>query len=465
MKKISYDGRSSLEMGGLSLVIILTLDCIRNGVFPDATTFSWPHLALVTTASALLSGILLLRLRGTYVKPMKNMIRVLEKISLGDTSERLPMGKPVSCSDLKKCGLKDCPSYNKVDHCWVTSGSFSVIKHCPKARSGLDCRHCDLYTVKNDFEEIGSIVNALGININERQKLADDIAHGDLTQTVELASNKDGLGLAMQYMSESLGQIISNVRSGSEAVGSGATQVAQSSQQLSQGASEQAAAAEEAASSIEEMTANIQQNTENALQAAAIASELSEKAKVGGQAVSETVTAMRQIVEKINIVEEIARQTNLLALNAAIEAARAGDHGKGFAVVAAEVRKLAERSQVAANEISALSSTSIGVAEQAGSLFHHILPNIDRTTELVKEIAAASQEQSSGSDQINKAIQQLDSVIQQTAASAEEMAATAEELTGQSEQLHQLIAFFTMATDPTKMHKLQRQIDQHRRAA
>jgi len=444
MRKIDYDKRSALEMGGVSLATMLAIDGIQAWAIPDTATFSWPNLALVASAAGSLSVALLLRLRLSYVKPLKNMIRVLERISLGDTSERLPMGKPVPCSSLKKCGITDCPSYNKTDHCWVTSGSFSVIKHCPKARSGLDCRLCDLYLVKDDFEEIGSIVNALGININERQKLADDIAHGDLTQVVELASDNDGLGMAMQYMSESLGQIISNVKTGSESVGTGAAQVAQSSQQLSQGATEQAAAAEEAASSIEEMTVNIRQNTENALQAADIATDLSGKAKVGGQAVSETVTAMRQIVEKINIVEEIARQTNLLALNAAIEAARAGDHGKGFAVVAAEVRKLAERSQTAANEISGLSSSSIHVAEQAGDLFHDILPNIERTTELIKEIAAASQEQSIGSDQINKAIQQLDNVIQQTAASAEEMAATAEELTGQSEQLHQLIAFFTM---------------------
>ena len=301
--------------------------------------------------------------------------------------------------------------------------------------------------IKDEFEEIGSIVNALGINIDERQKLADDIAHGDLTQEVELASNNDGLGKAMQYMSESLEQIIGNVKLASEQVGSGALQVSASSQQLSSGATEQATSAEQAASSIEEMAANIRQNTENAQRTEGIALQLVDKANDGGEAVRETVTAMQQIVEKIQIVEEIARQTNLLALNAAIEAARAGEHGKGFAVVAAEVRKLAERSQIASGEISELSASSVSVAEQAGNLFEQIVPEIEETTNLIQEIAAASREQNAGTEQLNCAITQLDRVIQQSASAAEEMAATSEELSGQSTQLSAMINYFKLAKD------------------
>jgi methyl-accepting chemotaxis protein len=190
------------------------------------------------------------------------------------------------------------------------------------------------------------------------------------------------------------------------------------------------------------MSANIKQNADNAIQTEKIAIKSSEEAHEGGSAVAQTVTAMKQIAEKINIVEEIARQTNMLALNAAIEAARAGEHGKGFAVVAAEVRKLAERSQSAAGEISELSASSVEIAEKAGALLANILPSIEKTADLVKEITAASREQDSGAGQINKAIQQLDLVIQKNAGAAEEMSSTAEELSAQAGQMQNTVAFF-----------------------
>ena len=449
MKKFGLAGRSSMVTAIIALPVFLTGNILSHTFSSgSATTSSFNTLTFIVSALICTTVLTLIHhiwFRKTYIKPLHSTIKVIEKISLGDTSERLPMGKAVPCSSIKKCGLEDCPSFDKIDHCWVTSGSFSIIKHCPKARSGMDCRECDLYMVKDEFEEIGSIINALGININERQNLADAIANGDLTQIVELASDKDGLGKAMQHMTNSLEQIIGNVKAASENVGSGAMQVSASSQQLSQGANSQASSAEEAASSIEEMAANIRQNTENAMQTEKMAIQLAEKAEEGGQAVSETVTAMQLIVEKIQIIEEIARQTNLLALNAAIEAARAGEHGKGFAVVAAEVRKLAERSQVAAAEISELSASSVGVATQAGDLLAQIVPDIHKTAGLVQEITAASQEQNAGSEQINNAIQQLDQVIQQSAAAAEEMAATSEELSGQSEQLRSMIEYFRLS--------------------
>jgi methyl-accepting chemotaxis protein len=190
------------------------------------------------------------------------------------------------------------------------------------------------------------------------------------------------------------------------------------------------------------MSANIKQNADNAMQTEKIAVKSAADAQEGGKAVTQTVAAMKEIAGKISIIEEIARQTNLLALNAAIEAARAGEHGKGFAVVASEVRKLAERSQMAAAEISELSSSSVEVAEKAGEMLSAMLPDIQRTAGLVQEISAASKEQDTGTEQINKAIQQLDQVIQQNAAAAEEMSATAEELANQSEQLQSTISFF-----------------------
>jgi methyl-accepting chemotaxis protein len=198
---------------------------------------------------------------------------------------------------------------------------------------------------------------------------------------------------------------------------------------------------------MEQMSANIRQTSDNAMQTEKIAVKSAEDAQEGGKAVAATVAAMREIAGKISIVEEIARQTNMLALNAAIEAARAGDHGKGFAVVAAEVRKLAERSQQAAGEISTLSISSVDIAEKAGALLGAILPNIQKTAELVQEISAASREQDSGAGQINQAIQVLDQVIQKNAAVAEEMASTAEQLSSQSAQLQGTISFFTINDD------------------
>jgi len=245
------------------------------------------------------------------------------------------------------------------------------------------------------------------------------------------------------FIIRSIRMVVAEILAASENVAAGSQEISSSAEEMSQGATEQAAAAEEASASMEEMSANIRQNADNALQTEKIAVQSAADAREGGQAVAGTVNAMKEIAGKISIIEEIARQTNLLALNAAIEAARAGEHGKGFAVVASEVRKLAERSQKAASEISELSSSSVAVAEKAGAMLERMVPDIQRTAELVQEISASCREQDSGAVQINKAIQQLDLVIQQNASAAEEMSSTSEELAGQAEQLQSAIALMT----------------------
>ncbi len=295
---------------------------------------------------------------------------------------------------------------------------------------------------KGDFKEIMNNLNILIDAMNGITHLAKEISDGNLRVTAKERSENDELMRALSNMAKRLTEVVNNVKAASDHVAAGGQQMSASSQEMSQGATEQAAAAEEVSSSMEQMVANIRQNADNAQETEKIALKTAQDAKEGGKAVMETVTAMREIANKISIIEEIARQTNLLALNAAIEAARAGEHGKGFAVVATEVRKLAERSQFAAGEINSLSESSVHVAERAGDMLDKIVPDIQRTAELVQEISASSAEQNSGAEQINKAIQQLDQVIQQNASATEEMAATSEELSNQAQQLQSTIAFF-----------------------
>ncbi|HVN96484.1 MAG TPA: methyl-accepting chemotaxis protein [Syntrophorhabdaceae bacterium] len=280
--------------------------------------------------------------------------------------------------------------------------------------------------------------------LNQAVQISRELSEGNLTINIETNSvDEAGQFLqGMKNMVEQLKTIVNDVQSASDNVAAGSQQMSSSAEQMAQGASEQASAAEEVSSSMEQMVSNIGQNADNAQQTEKIALKAAQDAKEGGKAVVETVTAMKDIATKIVIIEEITRQTNLLALNAAIEAARAGEHGKGFAVVASEVRKLAERSQKAAAEISKLSKSSVDVAEKAGRMLDKIVPDIQRTAELVSEINAASNEQNAGADQINKAIQQLDQVIQANASATEEMASTSEELSSQSRQLQDAVAFF-----------------------
>jgi methyl-accepting chemotaxis protein len=299
----------------------------------------------------------------------------------------------------------------------------------------------------NGKDEMAQLLSAMGKMVESLKgtvNVAEKMAIGDLDVKVNLLSDDDALGLSLNTMIEKLRNVVMDVKSAADNVASGSQQLSSSSEQMSQGATEQSAAAEQASSSMEEMSANIKQNSDNAQQTEKIAVRAAEDADKGGRAVEETVNAMKQISNKITIIEEIARQTNMLALNAAIEAARAGEHGKGFAVVADAVRKLAERSQAAAGEISHLSTSSVEIAENAGEMLKKIVPDIRKTAELVQEISASSNEQNTGADQINQALQQLDQVIQENASASEEMASTAEELASQAEQLKESIEFFNL---------------------
>jgi methyl-accepting chemotaxis protein len=312
------------------------------------------------------------------------------------------------------------------------------------AKGDVPPRISDNYN--GDFNEIKNNLNMLIDAMDKVTNVAQEIAGGNLLVAVAERSGQDELMRALSSMVKKLFGIVDEVKGAVDNVASGSQQMSASSEQMSQGATEQAASAEEVSSSVEQMSANIQQNADNAQQTEKIAVKAAQDASESGRAVSEAVTAMKEIAGKISIIEEIARQTNLLALNAAIEAARAGEHGKGFAVVASEVRKLAERSQTAAGEITKLAASSVSVAEKAGEMLTKILPDIQKTAELVQEISAASNEQSKGVDQISKAIQQLDKVIQQNASGSEEMSSTALALSGQAEQLQGTIDFFNIGT-------------------
>lgn len=270
------------------------------------------------------------------------------------------------------------------------------------------------------------------------------IAAGDLSVQVT-AQNENSLLSAMRDMVERLTQVISEVRSAADALASASDQVSSASTTLSQNSTEQAASVEETSASIEQITATVAQNAENAQVTDNMATRSATEAQEGGRTVKETVSAMKDIADKVKIIDAIAYQTNLLALNAAIEAARAGDHGKGFAVVAAEVRKLAERSQIAAQEIGELASSSVQLAANAGQVLDQMVPAIGQTADLVKEITAASKEQRIGLDQINTAIGQLSQTTQTNAAASEELSATAEEMSAQATQLQQVMTFFRLS--------------------
>jgi len=300
-----------------------------------------------------------------------------------------------------------------------------------------------------DFNIIINNLNVLINALNEIVVKAESVAEGDLTVDLKKRSENDQLMQSLTDMVKSTASIISEFQTAANNISASSQQMSSTSQQMSQGASEQASSTEEVSTSMEEMAANIQQNTENARQTEKIALSASDGITRVSDSAGQTLKYIVEIADKVSIIGEIARQTNILALNAAVEAARAGEHGKGFAVVAAEVRKLAERSQVSAVEIDTLTKNSVRATEEGGKLMAAILPEIGKTAKLVQEIAAASIEQNSGADQVNNAIQQLNQVTQQNAAASEEMATSSEELAGQAQQLMEMISFFKLENRST----------------
>ncbi|MCC4598351.1 methyl-accepting chemotaxis protein [Xanthomonas campestris pv. phormiicola] len=312
-----------------------------------------------------------------------------------------------------------------------------------RAEAGL--HHGDFRRI---VDGINQTLDAVIGPLNEARQVLRAIEDGDLTRTANIACQGQLKELcdSINGTVARLAQVVGEVNINAEALASASEEVSATAQSLSQAASEQAAGVEETSASLEQMSASIAQNTENAKITDGMAAKAAREAIEGGEAVRSTVAAMKQIAHKIGIIDDIAYQTNLLALNAAIEAARAGEHGKGFAVVAAEVRKLAERAQVAAQEIGDVASSSVELAENAGKLLDQMVPSIKRTSDLVQEITAASEEQASGVNQINTAIGQLNQTTQQAASNSEELAATAEEMSGQAEQLQQLMSFFKLDT-------------------
>jgi methyl-accepting chemotaxis protein len=320
------------------------------------------------------------------------------------------------------------------------------------SQRGDESRH------RGQFKEVvrglNELIDAIVDPIDEVKRVMGALSTGDLTQSIaqEYQGEFKVLKDAINDTTAKLASTIAEVNATTETLASATGQISSTAQSLSQASSEQAASVEQTSASVEQMSASIRQNTENAKVANSMSADGTTKAADGGQAVTETVAAMKQIAKKIGIIDDIAYQTNLLALNAAIEAARAGEHGKGFAVVAAEVRKLAERSQVAAQEIGQLAGNSVGLAERAGKLLDEIVPATRKTADLVQEITAASQEQTVGVDQVNTAVVQLSQITQQNASASEELAATAEEMSGQASALQELMGFFTLEGQGRRDH-------------
>ncbi len=308
--------------------------------------------------------------------------------------------------------------------------------------------------ILSDRDTLGKSLDMMVASARDRAKRIEEIANGDLNVDIEILSGQDTLGQSLALMVKKLREVVSDVKLTAENVASSSKELSLASQRMSEGSTEQASAAEEASASMEEMSANIKQSADNAGETEIMASKSAGDAQEGGEAVALTVSAMNDIADKITIIEEIARQTNLLALNAAIEAARAQDHGKGFAVVAAEVRKLAERSQNAAGQIIAQATSSVGTAQKAGDMLNKLVPDIQKTSDLVQEISVASSEQNAGVEQVNQAILQLEQVTQQNASASEEMSATSDVLAGQAEQLKDAISFFRIGSSDSSQELL-----------
>jgi methyl-accepting chemotaxis protein len=381
---------------------------------------------------------------------VENILAIIRKINnqIKDVVEHVIEGKLSTRVDVMETNaeFRDITlGYNKTLD--TVLQPFKIAVECLTRISVGDMPSVIVEKYQGDYAIIINSLNSLIVAINEIIAKAKLVANGDLTVDLKKRSENDELMLSLTEMVKSTATIIAEFQTAANNISASSQQMSSTSQQMSQGASEQASSAEEVSSSMEQMAANIQQNTENAQQTEKIALNASERINKVSEGAMQTLNNMQDIADKVSIIGEIARQTNILALNAAVEAARAGEHGKGFAVVAAEVRKLAERSQVAAVEIDSLTKTSVRTTDESGKMMSELAPEIGKTAKLVQEIAAASIEQNSGAEQVNNAIQQLNHVTQQNAAASEEMATSSEELASQAQQLMEMITFFKIDTN------------------
>jgi methyl-accepting chemotaxis protein len=421
------------EIGGLTEASIKSSDETADALFDSAFAL----MIALAAASLIIASAAAIWISMTISGGLKKIASAIDAVAIGDLNSSIVVKSDDEISDLVQ-------TVNRMTG--NLRGTAAIAQNISLGDLSVDVQPL------SEKDTLGISMREMILNLRNTADIADQIANGNLTVTPKPLSDKDTLGIALESMVQRLRGVVADALAAADNVSSGSQELSSSSEQLSQGATEQASSAEEASASMEQMAANIKQNADNAAQTEKIARQSSKDAELSGQAVSRAVVAMRTIAEKISIVQEIARQTDLLALNAAVEAARAGEHGKGFAVVASEVRKLAERSQAAAAEISSLSGETVQTAAEAGEMLNRLVPDIQKTAELVSEISAACREQDIGASQINEAIQQLDKVTQQNAGSSEEMSSTSEELAAQAEELQASISFFKVDQASSRNH-------------